>query len=56
MKGYILTGAYYKATKVYVNREMAEKAKEKENYCIGCGGGYNFVDVAEVEIVTEEEG
>ena len=53
MKGYILAGCYYTATKVYTNKEAADKACEEYNMGEKMGGGRDFVHVVEVEIVTE---
>ena len=55
MTGYIIVGYDYTAKKVYTNKEKAEKACEKENYCIGCRGGYHTVYVEEIEIDTDDE-
>ena len=51
MKAYIITGTYYTPKTVYLNKETAEKVREKEQYMRYMSGSNDYaLYVKELEV------
>lgn len=54
MTGYIIVGCGYTGSKVYTNKDKAEKIREKIQEDLAFCGIYSTVGIKEIEIDTEE--
>ena len=54
MTGYIIVGCGYTGSKVYTNKDKAEKVREMVQENLAFCGSYNTVGIKEIEIDTEE--